>query len=194
MTRRDGTTPEEVETLVKFLTRVRGPERAGCAAARVSAARAEPPRKSWSPSTNCPNRCWRCMTSQGDSKGIMWFTSHKTDVVGKLDPKTGIVTEYTIPLTPKAMPGTHAVRIDKHDVPWFSENWAHNLNRLDPQTGKITQVKIEDLVPLNAPGFGNFSMTDDGYVWDSRDFNVRKIDPETGKVVQRFPAAGQLQL
>jgi streptogramin lyase len=118
---------------------------------------------------------------------MIWFTSHKTDVVGKLDPKTGIVTEYRIPLTPKAMPGTHAVRIDKHDVPWFSENWAHNLNRLDPQTGKITQVKIEDLVPVNAPGFGNFSMTDDGYIWDSRDFNVRKIDPETGKVVQRFP-------
>ena len=30
-------------------------------------------------------------------------------------------------------------------------------------------------------------MTPDGYVWDSRDFNVRKIDPETGKMVQRFP-------
>ena len=132
--------------------------------------------------------------AQGDSKGNIWWTSHKTDVVGKLDPKTGIVTEYTIPLTPKGMPGTHAVRIDKNDVPWFSENWSHNLNRLDLATGKITQVQIEDAVPLNAPGFGNFSLTPDGYVWDSRDDNVRKIDPETGKVVQRYPAAGQLQL
>jgi streptogramin lyase len=85
------------------------------------------------------------------------------------------------------MPGTHAVRLDKNDVPWFSENWSHNLNRLDPATGKVTQVHIEDAVPLNAPGFGNFSLTPDGYVWDSRDNNVRKIDPETGKVVQRFP-------
>ena len=48
-------------------------------------------------------------------------------------------------------------------------------------------MHIEDAVPLNAPGFGNFSMTPDGYVWDSRDNNVRKIDPETGKVVQRYP-------
>jgi len=39
---------------------------------------------------------------------------------------------------------------------------------------------------VNAPGFGNFAMTPDGYVWDSRDDHVRKIDPETGKVLQRF--------
>ena len=76
----------------------------------------------------------------------------------------------------------------------FQKTGDTTSNRLDPQTGKVTQVKIEDAVPLNAPGFGNFSMTADGYVWDSRDFNVRKIDPETGKVVQRYPAAGQLQL
>ena len=85
------------------------------------------------------------------------------------------------------MPGTHAVRLDKNDIPWFSENWGHNLNKLDPQTGKVIQVRIEDTVPLNAPGFGNFSMTDDGFVWDSRDFFLRKIDPVTGKVVQKWP-------
>jgi streptogramin lyase len=97
------------------------------------------------------------------------------------------VTEYTIPLTPKAMPGTHAVVIDKNDTVWYSENWGHNLNRLDPQTGKVTQVHIDDSVPVNAPGFGNFAMTRDGFVWDSRDDNVRKIDPETGRIVQRYP-------
>ena len=186
VTRRDGTSPEEVQTLVKFLTRVRGPE-----------AQDEPLRVFPRPrggdthvvvtEYELPQSLLALHDAQGDSKGNIWWTSHKTDLVGKLDPKTGIVTEYTIPLTPKGMPGTHAVRIDKHDVPWFSENWSHNLNRLDLATGKITQVHIEDAVPLNAPGFGNFSLTPDGYVWDSRDNNVRKIDPETGKVVQRFP-------
>src|SRR5258708_19771884 len=117
----------------------------------------------------------------------MWFSSHKTQTVGQLDPKTGIVKEYTIPLTPGAMPGTHAVRLDKNDIPWFSENWGHNLNKLDPQTGKVVQVKIEDTVPLNAPGFVNFSMTDDGFVWDSRDSNFPKIDPETSTVFHPYP-------
>jgi len=80
------------------------------------------------------------------------------------------------------------VKVDKNDTVWFSENWGHNLNKLDPQTGKVTQAHIEDAVPVNAPGFGNFAMTPDGFVWDSRDNNVRKIDPETGKVLQRYPS------
>ncbi len=186
VTRQDGTSAEEVKTLVNFLTRVRGPN-AQDEPLRVFPRPRGADTKVIVTEYELPQSLLALHDVQGDSKGMMWFTSHKTDVVGKLDPKTGIVTEYTIPLTPKAMPGTHAVRIDKNDVPWFSENWGHNLNRLDPQTGKVTQVKIEDAVPLNAPGFGNFSMTPDGYVWDSRDFNVRKIDPETGKVVQRYP-------
>jgi streptogramin lyase/mono/diheme cytochrome c family protein len=186
VSRRDGTSPEEVATLVKFLTRVRGPN------AQDEPLRVFPrPRggdtKVVVTEYELPQALLALHDAQGDSKGNIWWTSHKTDVVGKLDPKTGIVTEYLIPMTPKGMPGTHAVRIDKNDVPWFSENWSHNLNHLDLATGKMTQIHIDDPVPLNAPGFGNFSMTQDGYIWDSRDNNVRKIDPETGKVLQRYP-------
>jgi len=112
VTRRDGTSPEDVQTLVKFLTRVRGPNaqdepdaRVPEAARRRHACRGH--RVRIAPSAAGAARC------AGDSKGNIWWTSHKTDLVGKLDPKTGIVTEYTIPLTPKGMPGTHAVRLDK---------------------------------------------------------------------------------
>ncbi len=184
--RQDGTSDEEANMITKWLARVRGPEakdeplrtfpRPRGAATRVVVTEYQ-----------LPQELLALHDAQGDSKGNIWFSSHKTDVVGQLDPRTGIVKEYTIPLTPGAMPGTHAVRLDKHDIPWFSENWGHNLNRLDPVTGKVVQAHIEDAVPLNAPGFGNFSLTDDGFVWDSRDYFVRKIDPETGKVVQRFP-------
>jgi virginiamycin B lyase len=186
VSRADGTSNDEVNTITKWLARVRGPEmkdaplrvfpRPRGAATRVVVTEYE-----------LPQELLALHDVQGDSKGNMWFSSHKTQTVGQLDPRTGIVKEYTIPLTPGAMPGTHAVKVDKNDIVWFSENWGHNLNKLDPQTGKITQVHIEDAVPVNAPGFGNFAMTADGYVWDSRDNNVRKIDPETGKVVQRYP-------
>jgi len=122
-----------------------------------------------------------------DAQGNIWFTSHKTRYVGKLDPKTGIVTEYTLPLTPGAMPGTHHAEIDKSGIAWLSENWAHQLNRLDPKTGKVTQFKIDGPAPINVPNFGNFSMTPDGFVWDTRSGHLRKISSETGKVVQEFP-------
>jgi virginiamycin B lyase len=59
----------------------------------------------------------------GDSKGNIWFSSHKTAYVGQLDPRTGIVKEYKVPMTPGAMPGTHRVAVDKNDIVWFSENW-----------------------------------------------------------------------
>jgi streptogramin lyase/cytochrome c5 len=186
VTRRDGTSPEEVDTLVKFLTRVRGPE-AQDAPLRVFPRPRGASTKVIVTEYELPQALLALHDVQGDSKGNLWFSSHKTDVVGKLDPRTGIVTEYTIPLTPKAMPGTHAVVIDKNDTVWFSENWGHNLDRLDPQTGKITQVAVEDPTPLNAPGFGNFAMTKDGFVWNSRGDHVQKIDPETGKVIQRYP-------
>ncbi len=186
VSRTDGATDEEINTITKWLARVRGPE-AQDAPLRVFPRPRGPSTRVVVTEYELPQELLALHDVQGDSKGNMWFSSHKTQVVGKLDPLTGIVTEYTIPLTPKAMPGTHAVVIDKHDTPWFSENWGHNLNRLDTQTGKITQVHIEDAVPVNAPGFGNFAMTPDGFVWDSRNDHVRKIDPETGKTVQRYP-------
>jgi len=73
-----------------------------------------------------PSRCAR------RSKGNMWFSSHKTQTVGQLDPRTGIVKEYTDPADARAMPGTHAVKVDKNDTVWFSENWGHNLTSLIP--------------------------------------------------------------
>ena len=74
----------------------------------------------------------------GDSKGNIWYSSHRTPFMGKLDPKTGIVTEYQVPATPPGvLPGTHRIQVDKNDIVWASENWAHNLVRLDPATGDV---------------------------------------------------------
>jgi virginiamycin B lyase len=122
-----------------------------------------------------------------DNEGNIWYTSHKTRYVGRLDPKTGIVKEYTLPLTPEIMPGTHHAKVDKNGIVWISENWAHQLNRLDPKTGEVRQVRIESTTPLNAPSFGNFTLDSEGYVWDARANKVMKRDPVTGKALQEWP-------
>jgi streptogramin lyase len=119
--------------------------------------------------------------------GNVWFTSHKTRYVGKMDPKTGIFKEYTLPLTPGSMPGSHHQVVDKNGIVWISENWAHQLNRLDPKTGDVHQSLIESKTPINAPSFGNFTLDSEGFVWDGRANRIVKMDPMTGKVLKEWP-------
>ncbi|MGH9679129.1 MAG: c-type cytochrome, partial [Candidatus Acidiferrales bacterium] len=185
-TRPDRTSPEEAAILTKFLARVRGPGATDEPLRVFPRPRGEATRVVVT-EYQFPQELLMLHDVQADAKGDLWFTSHKTRVVGEIDPRTGIFKEYMLPLTPGAMPGTHAEVVDKHGIIWFSENWGHILDRLDPNTGEITQVHVETPSPLNAPGFGNFAMTPDGYVWDSRGGEVRKIDPETGKAVKTYP-------
>jgi virginiamycin B lyase len=176
----------EYNLLVKFLSRVRGPDAQDGQLRIFPRPRGESTRVVVT-EYELPQNLLALHDAAADAQGNIWFTSHKTRYVGKLDPKTGIVTEYTLPLTPGAMPGTHHAIIDKSGIAWISENWAHQLNRLDPQTGQVTQFRIESTIPINSGGFGNFAMTADGFVWDSRGGRVRKISSETGKIVQEFP-------
>jgi len=123
----------------------------------------------------------------GDSKGNIWYTPHRSPYIGKLDPRTGIVTEYRVPKTPGVLPGTHSVWIDKDDVVWLSENWAHTLTKFDPKTEEFTQVRLDFGRRLNTPAFGNFSLAPDGHVWVARGGEILKIHPETGEFLERYP-------
>ena len=176
----------EYNILVKFLSRVRGPDRKDDPLRVFPRPRGESTRVVVT-EYELPQQLLALHDAAADSQGNIWFTSHKTRVVGKLDPKTGIVTEYKIPLTPGSMPGTHHAVIDKNGIAWISENWAHQLNRLDPKTGEVKQVLIESKTPINAPSFGNFTLDADGYVWDARADRIVKMDPNTGKVLQEWP-------
>jgi virginiamycin B lyase len=180
-----GSNDQDDDVIVKWLSRVRGPQ------SQDAPLRAFP-RPSGTSSRavvteyELPQSLLTPHDVAGDSKGNIWFTSHKSRFIGQLDPLTGIVTEYTVPLTPGAMPGTHRITVDKNDIVWFSEPWAHVLDRLDPRTGKITRLPIEVPEPLNVAGFSNFALAPDGFIWDNQDNQVRKIDPETGKIVQEY--------
>ena len=176
----------EAAMLTKFLARVRGPESQDMPIRTFPRPRGESTRVVVT-EYELPRNLLMLHDAALDAQGNVWYTSHKTRYVGKLDPKTGIVTDYTIPLTPGAMPGTHHAVIDKNGIAWISENWAHQLNRLDPKTGEVKQAKIESSTPINAPSFGNFTLDSDGYVWDGRHSLIVKMDPNTGKVLQQWP-------
>jgi len=179
--------PQQEEMIVKWLSRVRGPD------SKIGQIRVFP--RAHGPGTDVvvteyelPHVLLATHDVAGDSKGNIWYSSHRTPFMGKLDPRTGIVSEYQVPATPPGiLPGVHRITVDKNDIVWGSENWAHNLVRFDPPSQTFRVVPIPATEPLNSPGFGNFSIGPDGVVWFARNKVVQKIDSKTGEVIERIP-------
>jgi streptogramin lyase/cytochrome c5 len=125
----------------------------------------------------------------GDGNGNIWYTSHLSRFFGKLDTRTGVVTEYMAPLTPGAQPGTHHVYVEKNGEVLISEPWSHKLLKLDPRNGEMAEVPVAAPFPINSAGMADFDVTPDGFVWASMGggYAAEKIDPKTGKLVQKYP-------
>jgi streptogramin lyase/mono/diheme cytochrome c family protein len=125
----------------------------------------------------------------GDGMGNIWYTSHLSRFFGKLDTRTGVVTEYQAPLTPGAQPGTHHVYVEKNGEVLISEPWSHKLLKLDPRNGEMAEVPVAAPFPINSAGMADFDLTPDGFVWASMGggYAAEKIDPKTGKMVQKYP-------
>jgi streptogramin lyase/cytochrome c5 len=125
----------------------------------------------------------------GDGNGNIWYTSHLSRYFGRLDTRTGVVTEYQTPLTPGAQPGTHHVYVEKNGEVLISEPWSHKLLKLDPRNGEMAEVPVTAPFPINSAGMADFDVTPDGFVWASMGggYAAEKIDPKTGKMVQKYP-------
>ena len=177
---------EELDIVAKWLARVRGPQSLDeplhylppprGVSTRVVVTEYELPRQLLAPHD-----------VHGDSKGNIWYTAHRSPYIGKLDPRTGAVKEYRVPDTPGALPGTHRVWVDKQDIVWLSENWSHNLTRFDPKTEQFKQFHIDTDSPINSPGFSNFHIDPEGFVWETVNNGVVKIDSSNGEIVKHFP-------
>jgi streptogramin lyase len=129
----------------------------------------------------------------GDANGNIWYSTHRSSYVGRLDPRTGKVTEFHVPpVQPGALPGTHWIHVDNNGIVWGSENWAHNIWRLDPKTGDFRRIPWHVKEPLNTPMGGNYALDPEGFIWKARNHKVSKVDALTGKevlgiITQKFP-------
>jgi len=104
-----------------------------------------------------------------DQKGMVWFTEMRGNVLAKIDPKTGKLTEYRIP-TFKS--GPRRVQVDSKGRLWFTESHANKIAMFDPQTLKFSEF---DLLPGGQPYFIKVDPND--RVW----FNLT-----SGGVIGRF--------
>jgi virginiamycin B lyase len=73
--------------------------------------------------------------------GTIWYTGHMANVLGRLDPHTGTITEYR-PVIPSS--GPHGLVADRDGNIWFTANFAGYIGKLDPRTGKFSSYKLPD--------------------------------------------------
>jgi virginiamycin B lyase len=115
--------------------------------------------------------------------GMLWWSGQYANTLGRLDPKTGELKEFKIPVKG----GPHGLIDDKDGNIWFAGNWGANIGKLDPKTGewKIYNMPDPKARDPHTPLFDK-----DGILW----FSVQnggfmgRLDPKTGEIKLFTPA------
>src|ERR1051325_6691221 len=113
-----------------------------------------------------------------DKDGNIFFTAINQHYIGKLNPKTGEITEYQVP-----MPGRspHTPIFDQKGMMWFTMQSGH-VGRLNPATGEI---KIQATPSQGTYPYG-IQINSKGEPWyvDFRGPRVAKVDPNTMQITE----------
>jgi virginiamycin B lyase len=120
-----------------------------------------------------------------DKDGMIWYADFLAPVVGQLDPRTGKVKEWPLPLVkPGFEPGSLCLKVGSDGNIWIARSFQGAVARFDPKTEKVTTWSepkeyrnIHSRVSYLAP-------TPQGKVWFSDTFNrtLNLLDPASGKV------------
>jgi streptogramin lyase len=122
-----------------------------------------------------------------DSRGFAWYASFGEQILGKLDPRTGAVTEYNVPLLKPKMPtGILAVRFDEDENVWLGLQFQGGVAKFDRKTEMFQTWSLPpelngDHVQINQVSADHHKV--DGKVWlqDAGTYTVLRLDPASGK-------------
>jgi virginiamycin B lyase len=80
-----------------------------------------------------------------DSRGTLWYTDESRMFFGKMNPKTGRFTEYSLPPVPPGdLPGARDIQVDREDNIWFPRRIAGAaivLTKFNPKTEKVSSIE-----------------------------------------------------
>jgi virginiamycin B lyase len=109
--------------------------------------------------------------------GALWWSGQFANRLGRLDPKTGEMKEYPIPVKG----GPHGLINDKDGNIWYGGNWGGHIGKLDVKTGEYKIYPMPDPkardphTPLfDKNGILWFSVQNGGF--------MGRLDPKTGDV------------
>ena len=122
-----------------------------------------------------------------DSQGMAWYASFGEQILGKVDTRTGKVTEYQIPRLKANLPtGILALRFDEDENLWMGMQFQGGVAKFDKRTEKFQTWSLPpelngDYVQINQVS-PEHSRTD-GKVWlqDAGTYTVLRLDPQSGK-------------
>ena len=120
-------------------------------------------------------------TAALDGEGVLWFTEQGANRIGRLDRKTGAISEYETSGTP------YGISIDHDGNVWFCRIGGDMLGRLDPKIGVIS-----DLATGKGTNPRRMATAPDGTLWVTLWGNGRLIhvDPEAMKIIKEYQLPG----
>jgi virginiamycin B lyase len=121
-----------------------------------------------------------------DEHGNVWYTDFGEEFLGKMDPKTGKVTEYPLPELKHGYPtGSLELKEDPQGNLWFGMMFQGALAKFDPKTEKTTVFSLppelnDNRAQLNMLGL-QYGV--DGKVWTDNAGNqeIYRLDVASGK-------------
>ncbi len=122
-----------------------------------------------------------------DVDGMAWYSNFGEQTLGKLDPKTGKVTEYPVPEPKKGSPtGALSIRSDKDGNLWLGMMYQASVAKFDRKTEKFQLWTIpaelnKDNTQINMTS--PMSYTVDGKLWTQNNgfAGVHRVDLKSGK-------------
>ena len=115
-----------------------------------------------------------------DKDGNIWYTGNTGSLIGKLDPKTGAVTEYKTPEPGEARP--YGMALNSKGTLFVVEFGANKIAAVDTKTQEIREYTLPDAASRPR----RLTITSDDIIWYS-DFTrgyLGRLDPATGKVTE----------
>ena len=71
-----------------------------------------------------------------DPEGNVWYSNFGEQAAGKMDPKTGAITEYSLPVQKPGSPtGELGLELDHDGNLWFGMSFQASISKLDRKTG-----------------------------------------------------------
>jgi len=123
-----------------------------------------------------------------DKEGIAWYSSFGEQNLGRLDPKTGAVKEFNVPVVKPGFPtGFLGLRQDKDGGLWMGNMYQAQIVKFDRATQKFTTWRLPPDQNIDAAQINMVSPQSaqvDGKVWTQNNgfAGVHRLDLATGKI------------